>query len=636
MNNLLLDFEQAKSKHLLFKSRLRSILYDISVDESPVLSHHECAVGQWIYNHALKAYGHIPEMQTLEKVHADIHSSAKRLVELHKAGKTQEAKDGLSEMEAIADNLVDLLTTIEQKIDANPLDTSATSHVDIKLDEYYDLLRSNAELNKRIKQQIAESGQSALKFDTVLSALQEGITIRDAHGTLQTANKSAENLIGLSFEQMQGLSAIDSRWGTVYEDGSPMPGEEHPPMLVLKTKLPQLNRIMGIRRPDGSIIWLQVNAQPLIDVKTGELSGVVSSFFDVTATKRATADLKESEHRFRLLAEATPQMIFTANSSGQAGYFNPQWFHFTGLNHEALMNTGWQNVIHPDDLHYTLNKYNSFRRSENGGEFESRFKGSDGIYRWHLNRMLPIQNEDVAEMLWIITTTDINDLKQLQEQKDDFISIASHELKTPVTTLKASLQLLSKIKDNPSSKMLPTLIEQANKSLEKVSVLIEDLLNASKFNQGQLHLKKSNFNLSKLVEDCSYYVRTADEYQFAITGDKDIEVYADADRIDQVLTNFVNNAIKYAPESLKIIINIEKLKDHVKVSVIDKGRGIPKNKLLHLFERYYRVDAAGAQYSGLGLGLYICCEIVKKHNGEIGADSTIGEGSTFWFTLPLT
>lgn len=116
----------------------------------------------------------------------------------------------------------------------------------------------------------------------------------------------------------------------------------------------------------------------------------------------------------------------------------------------------------------------------------------------------------------------------------------------------------------------------------------------------------------------------------------EIKVYADAARIDQVVINFINNAIKYAPESKEIRICIEKVNNMAKVSVIDKGPGIPLEKLRHLFDRYYRADSSGSQYTGLGLGLYISSEIIKKHNGTIGVDSEVGKGSTFWFTLPVS
>ena len=183
--------------------------------------------------------------------------------------------------------------------------------------------------------------------------------------------------------------------------------------------------------------------------------------------------------------------------------------------------------------------------------------------------------------------------------------------------------------------MLPNLIGQANKSLTKVSVLIQNLLNASKVNEGHLHLNNKQFILSEITKDCCLHVITEGIHTIRTDGETEIEVFADEVRIEQIVVNFVNNAIKYAPEWKEILIKIEKVNDMAKVSIIDQGPGISPEKLPHLFERYYRVDSSGSQYSGLGLGLYICSEIIKKHNGQIGVNSELGKGSTFWFTLPL-
>jgi signal transduction histidine kinase len=125
------------------------------------------------------------------------------------------------------------------------------------------------------------------------------------------------------------------------------------------------------------------------------------------------------------------------------------------------------------------------------------------------------------------------------------------------------------------------------------------------------------------------------KHSIHIQGDKELEIYADEHRIDQVIVNLVNNAVKYAPDSKDIFITIEKEQDQVKIAVRDDGPGISEDKIPHLFDRYYRVHSTGYQGSGLGLGLYICAEIIKRHGGEIGVESELGKGSTFWFTLPL-
>lgn len=188
--------------------------------------------------------------------------------------------------------------------------------------------------------------------------------------------------------------------------------------------------------------------------------------------------------------------------------------------------------------------------------------------------------------------------------------------------------------DHPSPQLMASLVDRANKSMDKVGSLIEDLLNTSKYNHGQLHLDNTRFPIAKVIEECAALIRHEKEYTIKTTGELTLQVYADADRVGQVITNFITNAIKYAPESKEIIIHVAKKGDKVEVSVNDQGPGIAKDKLPHVFNRYYRVDSSGSQYTGLGLGLYICSEIIKSHNGEIGVNSEYGEGSSFWFTLP--
>ena len=223
----------------------------------------------------------------------------------------------------------------------------------------------------------------------------------------------------------------------------------------------------------------------------------------------------------------------------------------------------------------------------------------------------------------------------LNQQKTEFFSIASHELKTPITSLKASVQLLNKIKDTPSDELFSRLIEQCNKSTVKISSLVESLLNASQMRAGQLHLHKKTFIIAEMLRQCCNHVRCSGRHSLIFTGDEELKIYADENRIDQVVVNFVNNAAKYAPDSREIYLIAEKLNGIAKVSVKDNGPGISADKLPHLFERYYRADYDGVQYSGLGLGLYISAEIIKRHGGQIVVDSEAGKGSTFWFTLPV-
>jgi PAS domain S-box-containing protein len=231
---------------------------------------------------------------------------------------------------------------------------------------------------------------------------------------------------------------------------------------------------------------------------------------------------------------------------------------------------------------------------------------------------------------------DITEAYQLQQRKDEFISVASHELKTPITSLSASMQILQKlVKTESTSDKMVMFVNKANTNLSKLIHLLDDLLNVTKIQQGQLALNKTLFNLPDLINDCCEHLQLGTNHEFVLKGDKELMVFADYRRIDQVMINLIGNAIKYSPQSNKIEITVSHSSHTVNVSVRDYGIGINPEKLPHLFDRYYRVDALGHQFSGLGLGLYISSEIISRHNGKIGVYSALGEGSNFWFSIPI-
>ncbi|MGF7039717.1 ATP-binding protein [Mucilaginibacter lappiensis] len=395
---------------------------------------------------------------------------------------------------------------------------------------------------------------------------------------------------------------------------------------------------------------MSLNARQLDKTNGGQL--ILLDIEDITDQRKIEEGLAEIELLFH---ESKDRLKLAVDAAGLGTWdYNPLIGEliadsccnemFGLLPHEKIDCARFIAMIHEEERNHIENVLQLALKGINHGGYEEEFRTAetiDGNVRWIKFRGKAYFNVDGIAYRLVGTSLDITvqkildqATKELLKKKDDFMSIASHELKTPITTLKASLQLLKRMKDNPD-KMLPTLIEQANKSMERVTTLIENLLNTNKLNEGQLHLNKTSFIIADVIADCCQHIRVAGEYTIITKGDKELMAYADADRIEQAVVNFVNNAIKYAPGAKEIHISIEKIKDMVKVSVSDKGQGIPAEKLPYLFDRYYRVDSSGLQYSGLGLGLYISAEIIKRHNGQIGVNSEIGKGSTFWFTLPL-
>jgi two-component system phosphate regulon sensor histidine kinase PhoR len=198
------------------------------------------------------------------------------------------------------------------------------------------------------------------------------------------------------------------------------------------------------------------------------------------------------------------------------------------------------------------------------------------------------------------------------------------------------MQLLTRVMESgQASDKIPVLVQKANSNLGKVVHLVDDLMNVSKIQHGPLPLSKEMINIAALVNSCADQAFHDMSLKLVLEGDKEILVFADPQRLEQVFVNLFNNAVKYAPGSKIVKVSVVKEQRRIKISVQDFGKGIAADKLPQLFNRYYQVDPQGKQVSGLGLGLYISHEIIERHGGELGVTSKIGEGTVFTFTLPL-
>ena len=227
-------------------------------------------------------------------------------------------------------------------------------------------------------------------------------------------------------------------------------------------------------------------------------------------------------------------------------------------------------------------------------------------------------------------------IRQLMLKKDEFISIASHELKTPVTSMKGYLQIIEKISEKDQNPAYKTFIDKANKQVDKVVKLISDLLDISKIEAGKMQYNFVEFKVKDAIEDCiSFSELNSPQHKILLTGDCSALIIGDRDRIEQVLCNLLSNAVKYAPHTTEIVINVQQEEENLRISVTDFGMGIAKDKQKNLFQKFSRLENSH-QISGLGIGLFLSQEIVTRHGGTIGLNSADGEGSTFYITLPLT
>lgn len=225
--------------------------------------------------------------------------------------------------------------------------------------------------------------------------------------------------------------------------------------------------------------------------------------------------------------------------------------------------------------------------------------------------------------------------QELMKKKDEFMTIASHELKTPITSVKSTLQIVKRLVDNTDElKPVSPLVERASNQVNRLTSIINDLLDVTKIQAGKLDLLKTNFSIAELIDESVQQCLVKGTHSVNIDADYSIKVLADKGRIEQVLSNLLSNAEKYSPDSAVIDVSVEiHNQDKIKVSVRDYGIGIPDDKINDIFNRFFRVEHTSQNFSGLGLGLYITSEIIKQHSEQIDVTSVLGEGSTFWFTL---
>lgn len=446
-------------------------------------------------------------------------------------------------------------------------------------------------------------------------------------GMCDYVNKAWCDFTGLTFNESLGLGFnkafhpddVEREW-KLYEHAMQN-------MAVYESKYRVLHK-------DGNYRWVITSAAP--HTTRGNTLEYIGSLVDINDQELAKQRVEESENQLRQLADSIIQMVWVTNARGMHEYYNKRWYEFTGEDFEHTQGEGWNQMFHPDDRDRAWQRWQHSLNTGELYEIEYRLRKYTGEYVWVLGRAAPYYDNDGNIIKWFGTCTDINEQKELQQHKDDFISVASHELKTPLTSLSASLQILNRqIKASGNADpIMFKMGEAAQNQARKLTKLVSDLLNVTKIEQGQMILSKSTFNLFELVAACCNHFRV-DGYAINVNGKHNICICADELKIEQVVANFIGNAVKYASQSKFIDVSIQEVDNVIKVAVQDYGKGIDPNKVPHLFDRYYRVDYNGKQYSGLGLGLYISKQIIIKHDGQIGVDSEVGQGANFWFTLPL-
>ena len=383
---------------------------------------------------------------------------------------------------------------------------------------------------------------------------------------------------------------------------------------------------------DGTTRHLLGNATPIADA-SGAPAGAVAAFIDVT-------ERRQEQHRLWRLAEALPQLVWSADAAGTPDWFNQRWRDYTG---QAAGAERFEGVLHPEDQPAVEALWCGALARQAGFEVEHRLRRADGEYRWFLRRAVPLRDGDGAPLRWFATCTDVHDLKCSQEilrqadrLKEDFLHMASHEFRTPMTALRLQVELLRRNLRSPAPALdrVEHQLSIVDTQIDRMQALLGTLLDVSRLNAGKFTLDLADVDLADLAREAAD--RAAGEAQGRETP---ITVRAepvighwDRMRLDQVVTNLLANALKYGSRR-PVEVEVEARGREAILRVRDHGIGIAPESLALIFERFERAANAGA-VQGMGLGLWIARKMVEAHGGTIAVESTLGSGSTFTVTLP--
>ncbi len=371
----------------------------------------------------------------------------------------------------------------------------------------------------------------------------------------------------------------------------------------------------------------------------GKVAYILNTVVDISGEVKAKEAAVESENRLLLAAEATG-LAFWDLSIPQINFsYSPQLVAIFGHPPDANITlSSVRNQVNPDDMQNIVIKSYGEALATGHYAYEARIYWPDESLHWIRVKGVVLFNEKKEPYRMLGTIVDITENKRDEVRKNDFIAMASHELKTPLTSLKAYVQLLEAKLAGAKDPFIKTALLKAGNQINKMTGLIHSFLDLSKLEPGKLQLKRTVFDINKLIEESitdSRVITSTHALRFEPKGV--INVNADREKIAQVISNFISNAIKYSPKGSSVTLKAEVADgDRVHISVTDEGIGIKPKDQEKIFQRFYRVDDDDKKHiSGFGIGLYLSSEIIQRHKGNIWVKSTVGKGSSFYFSVPL-
>jgi len=474
---------------------------------------------------------------------------------------------------------------------------------------------------------------SEAEFRAIVNQAAAGVAKKSKEGRFIFVNKKFCEITGYEEEELLKMSISDI---TFHED--------------LESSLQLFNDMIKNHTPydvekryvkkNGEICWVH-NSGTLILDKEEKAKEALTIIVDITEGKLAIEKAIKSEMDLRIALEAAELGVWDWDMENGEVTWNDHMYKLVGLEIEDKIHSlhEFNDIVIPEDLEDVKKEIKAAIKEGKVFEVDFRIKRYDNQeIRWlHCYGKVLRKTSDGKSNRFPGVAFDITKQKLVEKQKDEFIGIASHELKTPVTSIKAYAQLLEALFEQSNDLQSASMLRKLNRQVDRMTLLINDLLDTTKITDGKLQLHLEQFDLNESIIGIKEMMQSTSENHEIELDLKELPlITADKDRIEQVLVNLVGNSIKYAPEGKKIIISSTVEQEKVKVEVRDFGNGLAVDMHKKVFERFFRInDLPSKNYQGVGLGLYICAEIIKKHQGDIWVESKVGKGCRFFFTLPL-
>lgn len=482
----------------------------------------------------------------------------------------------------------------------------------------------------------------------ILNSIPQSIFWKDRNSIYLGCNKVFAKEAGFNDpSQLIGKSDFDLPWS--YEESEAYRRADRE---VIENQEPKIHIIETQHQYDGKQVWVDTTKIPLKDIYN-QGYGLLGIYEDITEQKMAQEALKESELRFRILAESSPVGIFTTNAKGSTTYVNPRWSEISKLSYEEAIGDGWLKAIHPDDKENLILGWHRSTREHKESNAEYRFIHPNGSIAWVIGQAVPQKSEKGCIIGYIGTITDITERKKMEADlisskeraeesdrlKTAFLHNISHEIRTPLNSIVGFSRLISEPDLSPEeTSHYAEIIERSN---EQLLLIIADIINIATIEAGQAKIQEKEIDVNSVCKLMyNQFIPVAEKQNVSLNfetffNDNEAIIMTDGTKLVQVLTNLIGNALKFTKQGSVSFGYMEK-GSNLEFFVEDSGIGIAQEMHQEIFKRFRQVESSATrQFGGSGLGLAISKANVELLGGQIWVESEIGKGSKFCFTIPI-